>query len=84
MKLTINDASDLFELRSYSMNINKALIFLHKKFACGVDIKFGVPTATVLVLRETMGQYHLIRQMFGRGMRDHLSSAGVLYTKKPV
>ena len=67
-----------------SMGISNALIFLSKQFACGVDIKFEVPTATVLVLQEELGQYHQIRQMFGRGMRDHLTGSGVLYTKKPA
>ena len=66
------------------MGIPKALIFLSQQFACGVDIKFEVPTATVLVLQEELGQYHQIRQMFGRGMRDHLAGSGVLYTKKPA
>ena len=84
LKFKIDDSKDLADLRKISMSIGKALVFLSPTFACGVDIKFEVAASSVLVLQEELGQYHQIRQMFGRGMRDHVTGTGVLYTKKPA
>ena len=63
------------------MKFSKCVVFLADKYACGVDIKFETPNATVIVLREVPKPRHIIRQMFGRGMRDHTTNSGMLFTK---
>jgi hypothetical protein len=58
---TVNDIDTLRRLKDYSMKLEKCIVFLSDEFACGVDIKFDTPNATVLVLRDQPDPRHLIR-----------------------
>ena len=57
----VNDIVSLNELKNVSSSIENCIVFMSEMFACGVDIKFDTPNATVLVLRDEPDPRHLIR-----------------------
>ena len=58
---TVNDIISLNDLKNVSSSIENCIVFMTEQFACGVDIKFSCPNATVIVLREKPEPRHLIR-----------------------
>ena len=76
-----NDKDDLSMLRAVTSQKSRMVIILAEKYAQGIDFHFFQTTATVVVLhakKEAIVPY-TIKQMFGRGMRDHECTLGHLY-----
>jgi hypothetical protein len=57
----VNDINDLNNLKNSSSTLENCIVFMAEKFACGVDVKFASPNATVIVYKETPKPRHLIR-----------------------
>ena len=59
------------------------VILMNKKYGSGIDITFKGTNATVLVYMprayNSMPPSHTIKQMFGRGIRDHKTNMGYFY-----
>ena len=57
------------------------VVLLADQFAQGVDILFNECNANVVVFwpKSDNPLQHVIRQMFGRGMRDHKTNKGTLF-----
>ena len=61
----------------------KYCVFLDNVFGRGIDIKFAVPYATVIVWigADDKAKGYEVRQRFGRDMRDNVANEAYLFVK---